>query len=145
MNNPLLETGKLPAFSEITPAVIRPAIERIIDDNRQAVARLVASEEVSWDELVKPLSLLEDRLSKAWSPVRHLNSVKSSDTLRDAYNACLPLLSEYSTEMSQNRHLYLGYRKIAKSGDYPDLNVAQQKTVDDALKHFKLGDRKSVV
>ena len=139
MNNPLLETGRLPAFSKITPEVVRPAIKRIIDDNRQAVARLLDSEEVSWDKLVKPLSLLEDRLSKAWSPVRHLNSVKSSDSLRDAYNACLPLLSEYSTEMSQNRQLYLGYRKIAESGDYPDLTVAQQKTVDDALKHFKLG------
>ncbi len=139
MNNPLLETGKLPAFSKITPDIIRPAIERIIDDNRQAVARLVDSEEVSWNELVKPLSLLEDRLSKAWSPVRHLNSVKTSDSLRDAYNACLPLLSEYSTEMSQNRKLYLGYRKIAESGDFSDLTVAQQKAVDDALKHFKLG------
>ena len=139
MNNPLLETGKLPAFSKITPDIIRPAIERIIDDNRQAVARLVDSAEVSWNELVKPLSLLEDRLSKAWSPVRHLNSVKTSDSLRDAYNACLPLLSEYSTEMSQNRKLYLGYRKIAESGDFSDLTVAQQKAVDDALKHFKLG------
>ena len=139
MTNPLLKTGQLPAFSKITPGVIQPAIERIIDDNRREVVRLLENEEVSWDTLVKPLSLLEDRLSKAWSPVRHLNSVKSSDSLRDAYNACLPLLSEYSTEMSQNRKLYRGYRKIADSASYAKLSGAQQKAVDDALKHFRLG------
>jgi len=94
---------------------------------------------MTWDGLIKPLSLLEDQLSRAWSPVRHLNSVKSSDTLRQAYNACLPLLSEYATEMSQNSALYQGYRTIAKSPAYPDLNIAQQKAIDDSLKHFRLG------
>jgi oligopeptidase A len=80
---------------------------------------------MSWDGLIKPISLLEDRLSKAWSPVRHLNSVKSSDTLREAYNTCLPLLSEYSTDMSQNRQLYQGYRNIADSPTYAELDSVQ--------------------
>ena len=137
--NPLLKTGILPAFSKITPEIIQPAIERIIDDNRHEVSRLLDNEDLNWDSLVKPLSLLEDRLSKAWSPVRHLNSVKSNDALRDAYNACLPILSEYSTEMSHNRRLYQGYRKIASSADYAKLSSAQQKAIDDTLKHFRLG------
>jgi oligopeptidase A len=139
LKNPLLNITGLPAFSKITPDIIQPAIETILDENRQQIARLLDNEEISWDGLIKPISLLEDRLSRAWSPVRHLNSVKSSDTLRDAYNACLPLLSEYSTEMSQNRALYQGYRTIAESPAYKDLNTAQQKTIDDSLKHFRLG------
>ena len=139
MNNPLLENAGLPAFSQITPDIIQSAIEAIIADNRQQVDHLVASKNVSWDGLIKPISLLEDRLSKAWSPVRHLNSVKSSDKLREAYNACLPLLSEHSTEMSQNQQLYQGYRTIADSPAYADLDTAQQKTIDDSLKHFRLG------
>ena len=139
MNNPLLENAGLPAFSQITPDIIQSAIEAIIADNRQQVDRLVANKKVSWDGLIKPISLLEDRLSKAWSPVRHLNSVKSSDKLREAYNACLPLLSEHSTEMSQNYQLYQGYRTIADSPAYADLDTAQQKTINDSLKHFRLG------
>jgi len=139
LNNPLLENAGLPAFSQITPDIIQSAIEAIIADNRQQVDRLVANKKVSWDGLIKPISLLEDRLSKAWSPVRHLNSVKSSDKLREAYNACLPLLSEHSTEMSQNYQLYQGYRTIADSPAYADLDTAQQKTIDDSLKHFRLG------
>jgi oligopeptidase A len=139
LNNPLLNPGTLPAFNHITADMIRPAIECIIDDNRQRVVQLIASEETTWQGLVQPLSLLEDRLNKAWSPVRHLNSVKSSDLLRDAYNECLPLLSEYTTEMSQNRYLYQAYRKIANSDDFPQLSEAQQKAINDSLKHFKLG------
>jgi len=139
LNNPLLNPGALPAFKRIKADMVRPAIERIIDDNRQQVAQLVASEGFTWEGLVQPLSLLEDRLSKAWSPVRHLNSVKSSDLLREAYNTCLPLLSEYTTEMSQNRYLYQAYQKIANSDDFPQLSEAQQKAINDSLKHFKLG------
>jgi len=139
LKNPLLNNTGLPAFSKITADIIQPAIETVLDQNRQQIAQLVANEEMSWDGLIKPISLLEDRLSRAWSPVRHLNSVKSSNTLREAYNACLPLLSEYSTEMSQNRALYQGYQTIAKSPAYKDLNTAQQKTIDDSLKHFRLG------
>ena len=139
MKNPLLKNTGLPAFSKITAEFIQPAIETILDHNRQQIKYLLANADMTWDGLIKPLSLLEDRLSQAWSPVRHLNSVKSSDTLRQAYNACLPLLSEYATEMSQNSALYQGYRTIANSLAYPDLNIAQQKAIDDSLKHFRLG------
>jgi oligopeptidase A len=139
LNNTLLNNAELPNFGKITPDIIQPAIETILDDNRQKIARLLDDENPGWDSLIKPISLLEDRLSKAWSPVRHLNSVKSNDALRDAYNACLPLLSEYSTEMSQNRRLYQGYQTIADSPAYNEMSEAQQKTVNDSLKHFRLG------
>jgi len=119
--------------------MIQPAIEQIISDNRSAITQLSAQERPDWDNLIKPLSLMNDRLEKAWSPVRHLNSVKSTPELRNAYNSCLPLLSEYSTEVSQNRDLYQGYRRIAESSAFAEFTTAQQKAVTDALLHFRLG------
>ena len=139
LNNPLLEPGPLPAFSKIQPRHVRPAIEQLISDNREQIAVLSGLPEYHWDNLIKPLELMNDRLDRAWSPVRHLNSVKSSPELRDAYNNCLPLLSEYSTEISQNHALYEGYRSIRESHDFEQLNAAQQKTISDALLHFRLG------
>ncbi len=139
LTNPLLDPGALPAFSEILPPMIQPAIEQLISQNRSEIGKLSAQERPDWDNLIKPLSLMNDRLEKAWSPVRHLNSVKSSPELRDAYNSCLPLLSEYSSEVSQNRDLYQGYRNIAGSEAFARFSPAQQKTVTDALLHFKLG------
>ncbi|RLA13957.1 MAG: oligopeptidase A [Gammaproteobacteria bacterium] len=139
MTNPLLNPGSLPAFSEISPDMIQPAITQLIDQNRDSIAHLSKQTQPNWDELIKPLSLMNDRLEKAWSPVRHLNSVKSSPELRDAYNNCLPLLSEYATEVSQNYALYTGYRSIAESSDFAGFSPAQQKTITDALLHFRLG------
>ena len=139
MNNPLLESIDLPAFSRIQPDHIKPAITQIIAENRQTVESLVAQDEPDWHNLIDPLSLIEDRLSKAWSPVRHMNSVKSSDDLREAYNQCLPLLSEYATDLSQNRGLFEHFQGIAKSKEFSKLDSAQQKAIDDSLKHFRLG------
>ena len=119
--------------------MIHPAIEQLISQNRGAIEQLSRQQQPDWDSLIKPLSLMNDRLDKAWSPVRHLNSVKSSPELRDAYNSCLPLLSEYSTEVSQNRDLYRGYRSIADSAEFASFSQAQQKAVTDALLHFRLG------
>ncbi|MCP4874516.1 MAG: M3 family metallopeptidase [Gammaproteobacteria bacterium] len=139
MTNPLLEPGTLPAFSKIEPELIQPAIEQLIDQNRKSVSRLTAQQPPGWDNLIKPLALMNDRLDKVWSPVRHLNSVKSSPGLRDAYNSCLPLLSEYGTELSQNRALYQAYLEIAGSPSFVEFSQAQQKAISDSLLHFRLG------
>ena len=139
MSNPLLNPGPLPAFSKISPDMIQPAISQLIEHNRSEIAALARQEAPGWDSLVKPLELMNDHLDKAWSPVRHLNSVKSSPELRDAYNGCLPMLSEYGTEISQNRDLYRAYQQIADSPQFAEFSTAQQKTITDALLQFRLG------
>ena len=139
MNNPLLEPEQLPAFSKISPDLIQPAIIELIEANRRDIGELAKQEQPQWDNLVKPLELMSDRLDKVWSPIRHLNSVMSTSELRDAYNACLPLLSEYSTEISQNRQLYDAYQLISSSEQFVNFTQAQKKTINDALLHFRLG------
>jgi len=139
LNNPLLNNSVLPQFEQIKPAIIKSAIEEILLENRKKISSLEKLEECNWENFVQPLELLDDRLNKAWSPVRHLNSVKSSDELREVYNECLPLMSEYSTEIGQNKKLFDGYQQISNSDNYNDLNDAQQKTLKDSLLYFKLG------
>lgn len=139
MNNPLLLDTELPLFSEIKPEHVVPAIEQLLTESRATVAdKLAANSVYTWDNLIDPIENADDRLSKAWSPVSHMNSVVNSDELRDAYNACLPKLSEYSTEMGQNEALYNAYKAIAESEDYASLSVPQQKIIGNALRDFKL-------
>jgi oligopeptidase A len=133
------QNEQLPKFGLIAADTIKQGIEATLKKNRLSINQLVAKAEVSWDSFIKPLSLLEDALSKQWSPVRHLNSVKSSESLREAYNGCLPLLSEYATEMSQNKALYKHFFSIAESDAFEHLSAAQKKTIKDTLKNFKLG------
>lgn len=139
MNNPLLNRTELPEFDKINPQIIKPAIQQILKENRQKVSILEKQDSFNWENFIQPLELLDDRLSKAWSPVRHLNSVKSSEKLREAYNFCLPLISEYTTEMGQNKKLFNAYQQIEKNYVYNNLSPAQQKTLKDSLLYFKLG------
>ncbi|MBT8007406.1 MAG: M3 family metallopeptidase, partial [Gammaproteobacteria bacterium] len=138
-HNPLLEMEGLPPFSKIEPKHILPAMEDLLLENREAVAWLMDQESsFGWDTLVQPLEEMEDRLGRVWSPVSHLNSVKNSPELRDAYNACLPLLSDYATEMGQHKGLHAAFRQIAESENYRMLEPSQKKIVENALRDFRL-------
>ena len=88
MSNPLLEMKGLPPFSKIKPEHIEPAIDALLAQNRNTLKELLSSnQDYSWTNLVEPQDAMEDRLSRAWSPVSHMNSVMNSDELREAYNA----------------------------------------------------------
>ncbi len=140
MSNPLLTRHALPPFSAITPRDVEPAIRQIIDDNRAHLADLLSrAAPVTWDSLVAPLEEAADRLDQAWAPVSHLNAVRNSDELREAYNRTLALLTEYSTELSQNRELYEAYQQLAESPDFERLDQARQQAIRHALRDFRLG------
>jgi oligopeptidase A len=139
MTNPLLTTADLPNYAVIQPQHIEPALDQVLADNRAAIEQLLAAHTVyTWENLLQPLEELEDRLNKTWSPVSHLNSVQDSDALRVAYNACLPKLSAYYSDLGQHNGLYQAYRQIADGPDYEILDPAQRKIIDNALRDFRL-------
>ena len=139
MTNPLLEHHPLPPFSRIEAQHVEPAIRQLIDRNKQAIEDLLQDQDCySWETLLQPLEQLEDELAQAWSPVSHLNSVRNSDELREAYNACLPLFSQYSTWMGQHPRLYRAYQSIADSDSFATLSTAQRTAIEHALRDFRL-------
>jgi oligopeptidase A len=135
--NPLLNLDGLPPFSQIRPEHVEPAIDFLLADNRQRIEALLDGLDTpTWDTLVAPIEDWEDRLSRAWSPVGHLNAVMNNEALRSAYNACLPKLSDYATEMGQNERLYRAYKAVAESGEA--LDEGQRKVLENALRDFHL-------
>lgn len=139
MTNPLLEITELPQFSKIKAEHVVPAIEQLLDEARQTITKqLQNGAPYSWQSLVEPIEAAEDRLNKAWSPVSHMNAVINSDDMREAYNACLPKLSEYATETGQNLELYQAYKSIHDSAEFTSLDRGQQKMINNALRDFHL-------
>jgi len=136
--NTLYEPQALPVFDEVILDQIEPAISKHLQDNLQAIKELSIQDNPSWNTLIAPLEELDDTLSKAWSPVGHLNSVMNSDELREVYNACLPKLSAYGTQVSQNKDLQQAYQAIKDSDEFTQLDLAQQKSIDNALRDFHL-------
>ncbi|MBO9489859.1 oligopeptidase A [Endozoicomonas sp. G2_1] len=143
MSNPLLSNtdakSALPAFSKIKPEHVLPAVEEVIKECRTTIEQVLNDYSTyTWDNLVEPIDAIDDKLGKLWSPVSHMNSVVNSDELRQAYEACLPLLSEYSTYVGQHQGLYQAYQQLADSDQYQALDTAQKKVIDNALRDFKL-------
>jgi oligopeptidase A len=139
MTNPLLALHGLPPFSKINPEHVKPAIDTLLAESRALVEQLLQENSTySWANLVEPLDAMDDRISRAWSPVSHMNSVVNSEALRETYNACLPVLSEYATEMGQHEGLYNAYRQIADGEEYQRLDSAQKKVIDNTLRDFRL-------
>lgn len=137
MTNPLLASHELPPFSAIRPEHVEPAIRQVLDDNRARLQHLLDSKASTWEALVVPLEEMQHRLSRTWSPVGHLNGVMNSDELRAAYNACLPLLTAWHTDLGQNADLQRAYDFILKS-EGAQLTAAQRKLLENALRDFRL-------
>lgn len=134
-----ISQAMLPVFSDINPTQVETTIRHILDKNRKKLAGLLAqSEPYTWENLMQPMEEMGDELSKTWSPISHVHSVMESEALRNAYNATLPLLTEYHTEISQNEKLFNAINAIANSPQYATLNAAQKKIIENDLRDFKL-------
>ncbi|MCE0733844.1 oligopeptidase A [Halomonas sp. G15] len=139
--NPLLETHELPPFEAIRPEHVVPAIDELLAENRHAIEALVEraeSEPPRWESLAAPLESLNDRLSRAWSPVSHLNGTMNNPELREAYQACLGKLSEYSTWLGQHEGLFRAWQALKEGAAWETLDDAQRRTVENTLRDFRL-------
>ncbi|MCI3951709.1 MAG: prlC [Burkholderiales bacterium] len=138
--NPLLDFSGLPRFGDFKPDVVAPAVDRLLAENRALIARLAAPDvPATWDGFVAPLEDANERLARAWGQVGHLNAVMNSPELRDAYNANLPKITQYYTELAQHQGLFEKYNKLAASDEFRSLSRAQRKIVENELRDFRLG------
>ncbi|MFC1236672.1 oligopeptidase A [Vibrio sp. F74] len=139
MSNPLLDFTDLPPFSEISPEYVKPAVEQAIADCRIKIEQVLdGNSNPTWETICDPLAEVDDKLSRIWSPVSHMNSVVNSQELREAYESCLPLLSEYGTWVGQHKGLYEAYKAIKASPVFDNMTQAQKKSITDALLDFEL-------
>ena len=138
--NPLLDFSGLPRFAELQPMHVAPAIDQLLDEARAVVAE-VSREGVpaSWEQFVNPLENVTERLSRAWGQVEHLHAVLDSAELRAAYNAGLPKVTQFWTELGQSLALFAKYRALKDSAAFAQLSPPRRKLVDNALRDFRLG------
>jgi oligopeptidase A len=138
LNNPLLDFSGLPRFAEIRPEHVAPAVDELLAQAR-AVRSRTAAAPATWDEFVAPLEDANERLGRAWGQVAHLHAVMDAPALREAYNATLPKVTQYWTELGQDTERFEKYKRLAASAEYAALAAARRKIVDNALRDFRLG------
>ena len=138
--NPLLDFSGLPRFAEIKPEHVAPAIEQLLAENRALVERLLADgAPPTWQNFVAPMENANERVSRAWGPVSHLNAVMNSPELREVYNATLPKITAHYAELGQNLALFEKFKALRNSPEFEGLNAARKKIIENELRDFRLG------
>jgi oligopeptidase A len=148
-SNPLLDFTSLPAFDRFVPDQVEPAIDQLLAKVRAAVAVAERDDGApTWEAFVEPLEAATEQLARAWNMVGHLNHVDDSPALREAYNTALPKVTEFWTELGQNRLLYARYKALAQANGWTDetppadgtaLQRERHQAVRQAVRSFRLG------
>ncbi len=140
MNNPLLDFSALPRFAAVRPEHVGPAIETLAAAGRETIERLASLDAMpTWETFVEPLDDANERIARAWSQVSHLNAVMNSPALREAYNASLPLVTQYFAEQGQDQRLLAGFKALAASPEFGAFGRAKRRYVELQLRDFRLG------
>jgi len=140
MQNPLTDFSSLPRFGAIRPEHVLPAIESLVAEGRAAIEALAtAGGEPTWEGFVEPLESANERLARAWAQVSHLNAVVNSPALREAYNAALPVVTQFATEQGQDLRLFGRFKALAASPGFARLPAARRRLVENELRDFRLG------
>lgn len=140
-DNPLLDAHTLPPFDEIRAQHVVPALDSLLEESRQrieALAQQAATTPPSWENFAAPLEDVTDRLSNAWSPISHLNGTMNSPELRQAYDACIGKLSDFSTWVGQHEGLFNAWQSLREGPGWTALDDAQQRAVENTLRDLRL-------
>lgn len=137
--NPFLIPSHFPQFDQFHVEHIEPAIDILIEENMKAIQHIVANDTpVTWQNFVEKLEILDNRFEKVWGPIGHLDSVMNSDEWHQAYTNCLDKVTQYHTELGQNKGLYAKFKALSESEEYNHYNLAQKKVIENALRNFRL-------
>jgi oligopeptidase A len=137
-DNPLLQLSSLPDFAMIQPQHIAPAIRQLLAETDAERQRLEADLEPTWAGLMEPLEQLENRLSLAWGAVGHLMGVKNSEALRQAHQEVQGEVVQFWMRLGQSQAIYQGLKSLQASGEWTQLDAAQQRIVDISIKDADL-------
>jgi len=137
--NPLLASidAPLPLFDKILPEHVLPALDHVLEKQRERIQKLVKQKNPNWDTLIIPLEEMDEGLSRVWGPVSHLNSVCDSEELRKVYQQGVQKTSEWHTELAQNEALYAGL-KYVEQHQSDSLNNEQKELLTQSIRDFRL-------
>lgn len=128
----------LPRFQDIDPTTIPQTLEKMLNINREKLAKILGQSTFTWENLMQPMDEMGDKLQNYWAPISHMHSVMETESLREAYNKALPMLTQYHTEIMQSSALYKAIATLSEQPTFEKYDAAQQKIIQNDLRDFKL-------
>ena len=137
--NPLLQADEFPAFADMRPDHVTPALDLLLAEAETALTRAVSTEVAAdYDVLSLVLDVPVERLHRAWGHVCHLQATVDTPELRAVHARNLPRLIDFDTRLGADEQLHAKVKAVAAQ-DAPGLTPARRKALSDALRDFVLG------
>ena len=108
-------------------------LEALLARQKEAIEALAATETDDYEAILKPLEEMDEERSLLFTPLSHLNSVMNSEATQKAYEACLPMLSRFHSEIAQNEALYARLKGLSPR------TAEQRKVLENEIRDFRLG------
>lgn len=135
-------------FATTNPTLLSEQITQAIDaanaylDNLQEQATTALQPETAAANALKDIVQFDHlnlALERSWGVLSHLNSVTSSDEIREVHHALLPKLSAFSTRVGQHKPLFARYKTVTEANEFfAALEPARQRAIELALQGFEL-------
>lgn len=116
-------------------------LEALLNQQRKKIDAISKSNDKGYDQILKPLQDLDEELELFFAPLSHLNSVMNSEETQKAYEASLPLLSKFSSEMAQNSALFNKIEEVNAETEEAK-KVVENDIRDFVLSGVKLPEKK---
>jgi oligopeptidase A len=142
MTNPLLSADGLPAFDQIRPEHVAPAVDVLLRAADDALELAVGPDvPAQYDAVSAVLDTAAERLRFVWGAIGHLNAVADTPALRAAFTEALPKVTEQSSRHAADERLYAKYKSIAQAADVGQgqvLSPARKQALGNAMRDFVL-------
>ncbi|MGJ0332055.1 M3 family metallopeptidase [Aliarcobacter cryaerophilus] len=112
-------------------------LEELLNNSRVEVEKLLEIKNKTYKNFVLPFVEIGERINEFITPIFHLDSVKNSKITSKVYEECLPLISKYESEISQNENIYTSFKNI-QSNEKSTLNNIQHKVLENEIRDFEL-------
>ena len=120
--------GKFPEFDTDLKELKQKTFDTI-EKNKKQIEKLLKTKEKTYANLVAPYYELGEELNFFVQPIFHLNGVKNSSKTQKTVKQILPVLTAYSTELSQNETLYKALKEVYEK-EQNTLTIEKNKAHD---------------
>lgn len=135
--NPLLNYKELPDFNKIKPQHFEPAIDELLKSYKATLDNITKESNPTWENTLYKIDEEGEKFDFAMHVIRHINMVNNVEDVRKSYDKILPGISNFFTDLGQNKDLYAIYKKLRESREYETYNEAQKIIIKHALRDFK--------
>lgn len=139
MQHPFLSKAFPIAWKTLTAEPVEADISKALEDAQGRVDKVAAQDlaSVSFSSTLLALDKATEDLSEAWSKVGHLDAVANAPSLREAYNAMLPKVSEFYTQLPLNDKLWAVLKAFSQTEEASALTGTRKRLLDETLADFR--------